>query len=120
MTHRPIKKVRRTSTVITLASIMNIAICVLFYIKMRDQPNLLPHLHYGLLWSSMICFVVALPTFLLASFLQPGFIKPEFDFIKLVDKLLDEGLHLDNLCVYDEVIKSETSFHCTICDKCVD
>lgn len=68
----------------------------------------------------MMCFVVALPAFLLAALLQPGYIKPQFDFINLVDKLLDEGLHLDNLCVYDEVIKSETSFHCTICDRCVD
>lgn len=38
----------------------------------------------------------------------------------LVDRLLDQGLPLDNLCVYDQIIKSETSFHCSICNKCVD
>lgn len=27
---------------------------------------------------------------------------------------------MDNLCIFDEVIKSETSFHCTICNKCSD
>lgn len=120
MRHRPIKKVNRTSAVFSAAVLLNIVVCYLFYSKMNEIPSVLPHLHYGLVWASMTCFVVALPTFLLAAFLKPGHIKPQFDFIQLVDKLLDEGLHLDNLCVYDEIIKSETSFHCTICDKCID
>lgn len=34
--------------------------------------------------------------------------------------MLEADLSLDNLCVYDEVIKSETSFHCTICNRCVE
>jgi DHHC palmitoyltransferase len=120
MRHRPIKKVKRTSLVFTVAVLLNIGVCYVFYFKMNKAPTMLLHLHYGLKWSSMACFVVALPTFLLAALLQPGYIKPKFNFVQLVDKLLDEGLHLDNLCVYDEVLKSETSFHCTICDRCVD
>ncbi len=27
---------------------------------------------------------------------------------------------MDNLCVFDEIIKSENSFHCTICNRCSD
>ena len=38
----------------------------------------------------------------------------------LTDQLLERGLSLDNICVYDEVLKSETSFHCVICGHCVE
>jgi len=51
---------------------------------------------------------------------EPGYLKPKFDFVWLVDKFLDNNIHLDNLCVFDEVIKSENSFHCTICNRCSD
>ena len=33
---------------------------------------------------------------------------------------MDTNLHLDNFCSYDEVIKSETSFHCFTCNRCVE
>lgn len=33
---------------------------------------------------------------------------------------MEQNIHLDNLCVYDEVIKAENSFHCTICNRCSD
>ena len=45
---------------------------------------------------------------------------PEFNFIWLVDSFLEQNIHLDNLCVVDEVIKTDKSFHCTICNKCSD
>ena len=51
---------------------------------------------------------------------NPGYLTPSFDFIKLIETAFDIGLHLDNFCSYCEVIKSETSFHCTICKKCVE
>ena len=44
----------------------------------------------------------------------------KFDFLYLVDTLLEKGLHLDIVCVYDEILKSETSFHCQICNRCVE
>jgi len=120
MTHRPIKKVQRTSVIFTVAVLLNLAVCIIFYRKIAEKPTFLPNLHFGLIWSSLMCFVIALPTFMLAALLDPGYIKSKYNFIELVDKLLDEGLHLDNLCVYDEIIRSETSFHCTICNKCVE
>lgn len=61
-----------------------------------------------------------LPSYLLAVFLDPGYLQRQFDFVWLIDTFLDKGLHLDNLCVYDRVIKSETSFHCQICNRCVE
>jgi hypothetical protein len=120
MRHRPIKKVNRTSAVFIGAAFLNVVICYLFYGPINEKPSMLPHLHFGLVWSSMLSFIIALPTFLMAALIQPGYIKPKFNFLQLVDKLLEEGLHLDNLCVYDEVIKSENSFHCSICDRCID
>lgn len=59
-------------------------------------------------------------TFMLSILVEPGYIKPKYDFIWLVDQFLDQNIHLDNLCVFDEIIKSENSFHCTICNRCSD
>lgn len=64
--------------------------------------------------------LILIPTYLVAVCSQPGRLKKHYDFIWLVDKLLAKGLHLDNVCVYDEVLKSETSFHCQICNSCVE
>ena len=51
---------------------------------------------------------------------QPGFLYPVYDYTKVVENAIDIDLHLDNLCTYCEVIKSEISVHCTICNRCVE
>ena len=71
-------------------------------------------------WSSMILLFICAPLFILTASTEPGYLQPYYDFSKLVESGLEIGLHLDNLCSYCEVIKSETSFHCTICNRCVE
>ncbi len=73
-----------------------------------------------LTWFTMCVFLSSLVTFLLSIFVEPGYIQPKYDFIWLVDQFLEQNIHLDNLCVFDEIIKSENSFHCTICNRCSD
>jgi DHHC palmitoyltransferase len=51
---------------------------------------------------------------------NPGYIEKKYDYIKLVDKSLEFQISLDNFCSYDEVMKTETSFHCHTCGRCVE
>lgn len=68
----------------------------------------------------MACFffVISLATFLSSIYVKPGYLKPHYEFIWLVDNFLETNIHLDNLCIFCQVIKSDSSFHCTICNKC--
>ena len=63
---------------------------------------------------------ISVPCYLLSVCLEPGYLKPKYDFIKLIDLAFDIHLHLENFCSYCEVINSETSFHCFYCNKCVE
>lgn len=38
----------------------------------------------------------------------------------MIDKALEQSISLDNFCSYDEVLKTETSFHCHTCGRCVE
>lgn len=69
---------------------------------------------------SLFLFGLSLVCFGLATCLPPGFLCAQFEFVWLVDKFLAQQIHLDNLCVLCEVIKSETSFHCEVCSRCVE
>lgn len=102
MTHRPLKKVKRSAGVLLLGVALFLLICFAFYWGMWDGHNkLLSWLHHSLYLASEILIFLILPAYLLAVFMEPGKLKKQFDFIWLVDQLLERGLHLDNLCVYD-------------------
>lgn len=64
--------------------------------------------------------LVSLVTFSLSIFVEPGYLQPKFEFIQLIDNFLENNIHLDNLCVFCQVIITEQSFHCTICNRCSD
>ena len=57
-------------------------------------------------------------TYLISIFMAPGYLEKKFDFIWLVDNFLENNINLDNLCIFDQLIKSDSSFHCTICNRC--
>lgn len=103
--------------------LLNLLVAFAFY-KGLDQFK---HLEIGNTIIGRICvaftvllFLLSLVSFALATCLEPGFLRSAYDFTGLVNKFLDLQIHLDNLCVYCEVIKSETSFHCTVCNRCVE
>jgi hypothetical protein len=120
MTHRPLKKVTRSPWVLLTGVLVFTLICFVFYYGMRGRRDFLPTLHDKLYLTSYILVGLIAPTYLLAVSLNPGRLARRFDFLYLVDTLLEKGLHLDNVCVYDEILKSETSFHCQICNRCVE
>jgi len=70
--------------------------------------------------ASILSFFLSIIFFLTLACLNPGFVIRQFCFIELIETSLENGIHLDNLCVYDEVIKTETSFHCNFERRCVE
>jgi len=52
--------------------------------------------------------------------MDPGYIESKFDFVTIIDQALRERVDLNNFCPYDEVVKTETYFHCQICQRCVE
>ena len=96
-----------------------------YYIFLNEKHHgttdvVLDDVHIVMFWTSIVIFFMCLPLFILSVCMDPGYLKPTYDYTKLVDVALDIGLHMDNFCSYCEVIKSETSFHCTICNRCVE
>jgi len=73
-----------------------------------------------LLYGSIACFVVLIPSYVISAAIDPGYIRKHFDFINLTEEFLDNNLDLVNLCTFDQIIKTETSFHCMYCGRCVE
>ena len=120
--HRPIRKVERSSLILLGGLILNLAVIIAYYeglLKHLFSNGSGPIQKIGIL-ISIITFIISLISFALSILVQPGYLKPQYEFIWLVDSFLEQNIHLDNLCVFDEVIKTENSFHCTICNKCSD
>ena len=125
MRRRPIQKMEKSYLTMTLAVIFNMGFTAIYYFWLDEKDHgteeiLLNHLHKTLYWLGVIMLATAIPLFILSATLGPGYLTPFYDFIKLIEVAFDIGLHLDNFCSYCEVIKSETSFHCTICNRCVE
>lgn len=125
MRFRPIRKVKKSSKILILAILLNLVICYLFYYGLRmftvtPRANFFPKTHFVLVWGSVVAFVFLIPTYVISAKLDPGYIAKKFNFIDLTEEFLDNNLDLINLCTYDEVIKSETSFHCMFCGRCVE
>lgn len=120
--HRPIKKVKRSPTIIIGGLLLNAAIVASFYMGLIDN---LFNTDSSWLNRSMVLvcifFFLCSATFFLASiYVEPGYLVPKFDFLELIDNFLENNIHLENLCVYCQVIITENSFHCTICNRCSD
>ena len=116
---------KRSPLTMIFGIIFNAGATAIYYIWLREKVHgtkqvLLDPLHVALYWMSIILLLICIPLFVLSVSLEPGYLRPTYDFNKVVESALEIGLHLDNLCSYCEVIKSETSFHCTICNKCVE
>lgn len=123
MRHRPIKKMKRSPWILVLGVVVNMLIIAIFYGGGRyswDKNNDTEILKVILYYASITFLAVALPAFILAASLDPGYLKKKFDFVNLVQEFLEADKDLMNLCTYCQIIKSETSFHCQFCNKCTE
>lgn len=117
----------RSYTTMVIAIVLNFTASVIYFWFISEHHHnddgagvFLEPLHAFCWWLALLLFIISLTFFIMIVTLNPGFIEPFYDFTKLVEVALDIGMHLDNFCSYCLIIKSETSFHCNICNKCVE
>ena len=127
MRRRPIQKMSRSPMTLIFGIIFNMTATAIYYYWLNEKTHsakpgevFMSRMHFMNYYAGLVLLAICLPLFILSISLQPGYLTPVYDYTKLVEIALDIGLHLDNFCSYCEVIKSETSFHCTICGKCVE
>lgn len=125
MRHRPIKKMKKSPWVLVLGVMVNMLIIGIFYGSYHEfnysvTSFVSAPVHFILLYSSIVCLIVALMSFVITAALDPGYLKKKFDFIQLVQEFLEADKDLMNLCTYCQIIKSETSFHCQFCNRCTE
>jgi len=53
------------------------------------------------MWVSIIFGVATLIFFSLSYGMNPGYLEQRYDYVSLIDKALENGLHLENFCSYD-------------------
>jgi hypothetical protein len=63
---------------------------------------------------------IVVPTFILSAAIEPGFLRKKYDFVDLVEEMIESERDLWNLCTYCELIKSQSSFHCLYCGSCIE
>lgn len=120
MRHRPLMEKKRSPLFCTFTALFNIAIAVLFYFsRLVESPiHTLQSVTFTL--TSAVLLIVSFGYYLAMVYVQPGYLQAKYDFVPLVDSGLDNECDLDCFCAYCKVLKTETSFHCQICRKCVD
>ncbi len=52
--------------------------------------------------------------------MNPGYVMRSLNLLDLLQLGNDRNIDLENFCFYCKVIKSQKTFHCMICTKCVD
>lgn len=65
-----------------------------------------------------IFFALAI-TFYCLTLIDPGYVPLKKDFLGLMERLVDEELHLDYICINCENLRPENTMHCNYCNKCV-
>ena len=125
MRRRPIQKMSRSPLTMIFGIVFNMTSTAIYYVWLNERDHgtkdvLMNDLHWILWVTGLVLLALCLPLYITSVAMQPGYLTPVYDYTKLVEIALDIGLHLENFCSYCEVIKSETSFHCTICGKCVE
>ncbi len=63
---------------------------------------------------------LAFVCYLLSSFINPGFLRIQYNYVDLVSELLEHDRDLELLCTHCELIQTQTSFHCRSCNRCCE
>ena len=71
-----------------------------------------------LLVMDTLFFVLAI-FFYCMTLVDPGYVPLKKDFLGLMERLVDEELHLDYICINCENLRPENTMHCNYCNKCV-
>jgi hypothetical protein len=102
---------------------MNLAIIIMFYYGINYDyiKDVLVCIDcVAILTTTAVLLFIVLVCFLLSCGMNPGFLRVKYNYIDLVSELFQNNKDIDLLCTYDELIQTQTSFHCRICNKCVE
>ena len=123
---RPIEKVERTTTtqvVMLLFDVINMSFFVIAasYNNERQYSSdeeLESQEDKALLILNTVFFSLAI-LFYCMTLIDPGYVPLKKDFLGLMERLVDEELHLDYICINCENLRPENTMHCNYCNKCV-
>jgi palmitoyltransferase len=65
-------------------------------------------------------FFLSTLSYIVSNCLDPGYVYQSLDMVELLQIGNDRNIDLENFCFYCKVIKSTRTFHCMICNKCVE
>ena len=113
MIKTPLKRIERNNrTVVLYLFLMTISIVFAYFFLSLDTfiDNWLKTMVYVIFGLSTVFFIIAWLK-------DPGYLKqdPSIDFFKIV-----EEFDSNHLCPECQVIRTERSRHCNICNRCVD
>jgi hypothetical protein len=72
----------------------------------------------SLIIANTVSFTLAI-LFYCLTLSDPGYVPLKKDFLGLMERLVDEELHLDYVCINCENLRPENTMHCNYCNKCV-
>jgi hypothetical protein len=114
MIKTPLKKIEKNlTTVILYISLVSLSyLLVNFYFYFQHS-----HLNKYIIYSIHISFVVSMFLFACSWLRNPGYLKKDdsIDFFEIIEKF-----DPNHLCPECEVIRTERSRHCNICNRCVE
>jgi len=120
---RPIEKVTKSRTTQCVSILVDTIVLLLFAfaaifsqsIKVHESnqqiETILIAICTGALSFSIIFYILCL--------INPGYVASREDFIKILERMLNETLHLDYVCIQCENLRPEQTRHCNYCNKCV-
>lgn len=118
---RPIEKVNRTAGCQQLSLLFNLFIVAVFilagvtdYVHFKGET-------YAIVILSIACafFGLTIVFYALTTGLDPGYVKKQPNFLRLLKRLIAENYHLDYVCVPCETLRPENAEHCNFCNRCV-
>lgn len=138
-TRRPLQKVKRNNRfmcTVVLLYVVNIALSFfsaleVFAVQYCPEKDSCPpsglqtddsiiYLLKGLESLSIACMLIALVTYVMTNRMNPGFVSKSLNFIELLQIGNDRNIDLENFCFYCHLIKSTRTFHCMVCNRCVE
>ena len=116
--NRPIQKESRSrkTQVLSVASQTLFLLVVAYHSSFDSIETSLIEIIY---LTSYICFLVG-SFFYVMVLINPGYVAKQRNFIGLIERLLEENIKVDYLCVYCENLRPESALHCNHCNRCVE
>lgn len=68
----------------------------------------------------VVFFFLSMIFYLISNCSDPGYVQRHFGIIDLLQVGHDRNIDLENFCFYCKIIKSTRTFHCMICNRCVE